>query len=76
MAPHHPDSRNLTLSGFWLFEDAKSQLKGQSFETQEELFDAVQCVLNDFNPAMLQSFFEAWITGLRRPIHLKGDCIE
>jgi hypothetical protein len=53
-----PDSPDLALSGFWLFEDVKRELIGQSPETSEELFDAVQCILNDFNPAMLQSGFE------------------
>jgi hypothetical protein len=62
----------LAFSHFCLFGDVKRQLTGQSFETREEFWEAIQDIWNDFNSAMWQSVFEDWMTTLRRYIQLKG----
>jgi hypothetical protein len=69
---HSPYSPDLASSEFWAFGDGNRQLIGQPFETREELVDAVQWTLKDFNPAMLQSAFGDWMMRFRRWIQLKG----
>jgi hypothetical protein len=44
-APHPPYSPDLALSDFYLFDCVKQCLRGQSFETADELFSSIEAVL-------------------------------
>jgi hypothetical protein len=48
IAPRTPRSPDLNPSHSWLFRNVKRKLMGHSFETREELVDAVPGKLNEF----------------------------
>jgi hypothetical protein len=58
-APNPPYSPDLAPSDFFLFADVKRQLTGCSFDHADDLFTAVQEILDSFNkPTSIRAFEE------------------
>jgi histone-lysine N-methyltransferase SETMAR len=62
--PHPAYSPDLAPCDFYLFGYLKGALAGQSFQTLEDLSDAVHEVLSTISPETLVSVFENWVTRL------------
>jgi histone-lysine N-methyltransferase SETMAR len=59
--PHPPYSPDLSPADFFLFGDLKQWMKGQWFDTAEDLQKAVTAYLLDIKPHTLRSVFDEWI---------------
>jgi hypothetical protein len=63
-AIHPPCSQHLSPSDFYLVSHMKHCLRGQSFETANELLFAIDTVLKDINKWPLHAAFLDWIQRL------------
>jgi hypothetical protein len=73
LAPHPPDSPDLTPSGFFLFGYVKKCLKGMLFPSCEELLDAIGEVVTGIKPETLTAVFEHWTERLKWVYKNNGD---
>jgi histone-lysine N-methyltransferase SETMAR len=75
-APHPPYSPDLAPSDFYLFGKVKDLLKGQEFNSAEELLEAIITILKGITREELDSVFANWEKRLERCIALNGDYVE
>jgi hypothetical protein len=66
----------LALSDFYLFSHVKHCLRGQSFETADELSLAIDAVLRGIEKSILHAAFLGWVQRLRQRIEANGNCFE
>ena len=59
-APHPPYSPDLAPSDFFLFGFIKSKLLGAKFDTVEDLKEAIEGILEDISPELLNRVFLEW----------------
>jgi hypothetical protein len=75
IAAHHPHSPDLAPSDFYLFGHVKGLLRGDSFETREQLLLAVEGILDSFEKWPLTKVFLEWMTRPERCIQINGDYV-
>jgi histone-lysine N-methyltransferase SETMAR len=75
-APHPPYLPDLAPSDFYLFGYIKQCLAGLSFNSGDELYNAVRGVLEHIEKTTLQSVFFEWIIRLRRCVASNGNYID
>jgi hypothetical protein len=75
IAAHPPYSLDLTPSDFYLFGYVEGLLRGQSFETGEELLSAVKGISGSLEKSTLTKVFLEWMTMLERCIEINGDYV-
>jgi histone-lysine N-methyltransferase SETMAR len=73
---HPPYSPDLSPCDFFLFGYVKDRLIGCSFETPEDIFDAVMEVIHEIRPETFANVFEDWIRRLRTCIDSGGEYFE
>ena len=59
--PHPAYSPDLAICDFWLFPNLKNKLRGEKYESGEELRRAVDIYLRDMSPDGLHHVFWAWV---------------
>ena len=59
-APHPPYSPDLAPSDFYLFGTIKGKLRGQSFQTREALYEAINEKINEISPSERMRVFDEW----------------
>jgi hypothetical protein len=75
MADHPPYSPDLAPSDFHLFGHAKGLFRGESFETGEQVFLAVEGILRYLQMWTLTKVFLEWMKRLERYIETDGDYV-
>lgn len=58
--PHPPYSPDLAPSDFYLFGYVKEKLKGRSFKSRDEIFDAVVTIIDDISMETKRAVFDDW----------------
>jgi hypothetical protein len=74
--PHPLYSPELAPSDFYLFDYVKVCLAGNAFDDADELFGAIQRILENIEKVMLQVFFIDWIERLEKYITTNGEYVE
>jgi histone-lysine N-methyltransferase SETMAR len=75
-APHSPYSPNLAPSDFGLFAYVERCLAGLSIEDADQLFTAVEDVLEGIKKVTLQAVFLEWMGRFRKCIATNGEYTE
>jgi histone-lysine N-methyltransferase SETMAR len=73
---HPPYSPDLAPYDFFLFGYIKEILKDQSFETQDELLEAIEAIVREIGRDLLQSTFRSWARRLEECFRRGGDYVE
>lgn len=76
VVPHPPYSPDLAPCDFYLFGHMKDYLRGQRFETIEELKQTVKSWFKNCPPEFFQKAFNDWIRRWRVCIERNGDYVE
>ena len=76
MIPHPPYSPDLAPCHFFLFPKLKLWMKGQRFDTIEEIQEELQWVLDTIPKRDFQGCFQAWQTRWDRCILAKREYFE
>jgi hypothetical protein len=63
---------DLAPSDFYLFGHMKGLLRGDSFETGEQVLSAVKAILRSLEKSTLTKVFLEWMTRLEQCIEIKG----
>jgi hypothetical protein len=71
--PHY--SPDISPCDFFLFGDLKMSLKGEEFETLEELQERVEELLGPICSELLERMYEHWIERLNQLIDINGDYV-
>ena len=58
--PHPPYSPDLAPSDFYLFGTIKGKLRGQSFQTREALYEAINEKIYEISPSERMRVFDEW----------------
>lgn len=61
LLPHPPYSPDLAICDFWLFPVLKKNLRGDKYESREDLRVAVNKTLREMSRDGLQHVFQAWV---------------
>ena len=61
LLPHPPYSPDLAICDFWLFPNLKNRLRGNKYQSQEELRCAVNKHLREMSRDGLQHEFWSWV---------------
>jgi hypothetical protein len=72
-AVHRPYSPDLAPSDFYLFGHVKGLLRGESFETGEQLLLALEGILRPLEKWTLTKVFLEWMKRLEQCIETNGD---
>jgi hypothetical protein len=75
MADHPPYSPDLAPSDFYLFGHVEGLLRGESFETGEQLLLAVEGILRSLEKWTLTKAFLEWMKRPERYIETDGDYV-
>ena len=59
--PHPPYSPDLAPSDFFLFGYVKTKLMGHSFQTREELFEAIFEIIEGIPQSLKLKVFDEWM---------------
>jgi hypothetical protein len=73
---HPPSSPDLAPCDFFLFGYIKEILKDQSFETRDELLEAIKAIVREIGRDFLQSTFRSWVHRLEECCRRGGDYVE
>jgi hypothetical protein len=73
---HPPYSPDLAPCDFFLFGYIKEMLKDQSFETQDELLEAIEAIVRENGQDLRQSTFRSWVHRLNECCRRGGDYVE
>lgn len=73
--PHPPYSPDIAPSDFFLFGYTKDKLQGCSFNTREELLDAIRQIWAEIPKATLREVFLEWEKRLQKVIDTDGNYI-
>lgn len=76
LLPHAPYSPDLAICDFWLFPNLKNNLRGQRFESREELWVAMNKTLREMSRDGLQHVFRAWMDRWEKCKRSKGRYFE
>ncbi|PNF32071.1 hypothetical protein B7P43_G05722 [Cryptotermes secundus] len=76
VVPHPPYSPDLAPCNFFLFPKMKIKLKGQRFDTVEEIQAETQTVLNTLTKKDFQDAFEKWQKCWDPCMRSQGDCVQ
>jgi len=76
LVPHPPYSPDLAPADFFLFPHMKRDLKGQRFNTLEDVKAASTRVLNSIQVEEFQRCFELWKQRLDKFISSNGEYLE
>jgi len=71
--PHPPYSPDIAPCDFWLFGFLKNYLEGSSYDTPEQLYEAVCQFLREIPEVTLIKVYEEWICRLRMCIEGEGN---
>ena len=74
--PHPPYSPDLAICDFWLFPNLKNKLRGEKYESREELRRAVDRYLWDMSRDGLHHVFRAWVEWWDKCKLCKGHYFE
>ena len=74
--PHPPYSPDLAICDFWLFPNLKNKLRGEKYESREELRRAVDRYLRDMSRDGLHHVFRAWVERWDKCKLCKGSYFE
>jgi hypothetical protein len=74
--PHPPNSTDLATCDFFLFPRLKHRMKGQIYDTIEEIQEESQRNLDRFPKRDFQGCFQAWQNRWERGIRAKGEYFE
>lgn len=72
-APHPPYSPDIAPSDFYLFGYIKEKLKGCTFNSAEQLLDAIIQISEDISKETLKKVFLHWEKRLQKVIDTNGD---
>jgi hypothetical protein len=75
-AIHPPYSPDVSSSDFYLFSHIEHYLRGQLFETADELFLVIDAVLRGIEKWTLSATFLDWMQRLQQYIETHGDHFE
>jgi hypothetical protein len=75
IATNHPYSPDLDLADFYLFRHVKCLLRGESFETRERLFSAVERILRSLEQWTLTRVFLEWMRRIEQYIETNDDYV-
>lgn len=73
---HPPYSPDLAPMDFRIFPVVKSALKGQRFDSFQELSNAIHRVVYDLESEWFRDMFDQWIERHNKCISVQGDYIE
>jgi histone-lysine N-methyltransferase SETMAR len=73
IAAHPPYSPDLAPSDFYLFGHVNGLLRGESFETGEQLLSAVEGILRSLEKWTATKVFLEWMTRPERYVEINGD---
>ena len=73
---HPPYSPDLAPADFWLFPAMKAPLRGQRFESSDDLVRAADAVLRDLTKDGLEHVFEKSCKRLHKCIEVAGTYVE
>ena len=73
--PHPPYSPDIAPSDFFLFGYTKDKLQGCSFNTREELLDAIRQIWDEIQKETLREVFLEWEKRLQKVIDTDGNYI-
>jgi hypothetical protein len=76
LAPYPPYSSDLASFDFYLFGHVNGYLSGNRFEDADELFGAVQRILDGIENVTLQAVFLDWIERFEKCIATDGEYVE
>ena len=76
VVPHPPYSPNLAPCAFFLFPKLKLQMKGRRFDTNDEIQDESQWVLDTIPKRDFQGCFQVWQKCWDCCIHANGEYFE
>ena len=72
----HPSfSPDVSPCDFWLFSKTKNRLKGKTFSTENELFEAVDDFLKKITKDEIKSVYQEWIRRLHMVIDYEGEYV-
>jgi hypothetical protein len=74
-APQSPYSPDISPYDFFRFGDLKMKLKGEEFETLDELQEKVEELLGQITPELMEWVYEDWIERLNQGISTNSDYI-
>ena len=75
--PHPPYSRDLAPCDFWLFVKLKENLRGNRFETTEEMKEAVMRVVDTFTlEDFLHGAFQKLVEQCNKCIAARGEYFD
>jgi hypothetical protein len=74
-APQPPYSHDISPCDFFLFGDLTTKLRGQEFETMEDLQGQVEKLFAEVTPDLIQRVYEHWIERLNQVIRTDGDYV-
>jgi hypothetical protein len=75
-APQPPYSPDISPCDFFLFGDLKTKLKGEEFETFEELQERIEERLSQITLELMEQVYEHWIERVNQAICTNGNDIE
>lgn len=73
LIPYPPYSPDLSPCDFGLFGTMKNSFKGRSFDTEEDLLNAIDEFFAEKSPHFWLSIFESWIKRCEACITAKGN---
>jgi hypothetical protein len=73
MAIHRHDSPDLAPFDSYMFGRVKSLLRGEPFETGEDLLSAIHVILGNLEMSILSRVFLEWMTRLEQCVETNGD---
>jgi hypothetical protein len=73
---HPPYSPDLAPCDFFLFAYIKEISKDQSFETHDELLEAIEAIIREIGQDLLQSTFLSWVHRLEECCRRCEDYVE
>ena len=74
-APQPPYSPDISPCDFFLFGDLKAKLRGEEFETLEQLQERVEELLGQITAQVMERVYENWIARLEQVIGNNGDYV-
>ncbi len=74
--PHPPYSPDIAMCDFWLFRGLKANLRGRTFQSEEELESVVMGYFDSIPKDKWGEAFEMWRARMIRCINEKGDYFD
>ena len=73
---HPPYSPDIAPSDFWLFNHLKKHLRGQRFDSKEELKENVEKFLSEKGPYFFEMGFKTMVDRWKKCVSVRGNYVE